>query len=591
MAAVIYTFYRYERVQIAEDTVTVAHTISAAVDRELRDTIATAHFLAASPLIASGDFAAFYREATALLPLMFGNNFVLGEASGQELVNTLRPFGEALPFQGSPESQREVFETGLPVISDVFFGPVSRSPLIVIDVPVFIGTEVKYVLSVGVLPKNLQKLLLNQKLPSNWIVSVLDTIGVSAARTRSPELYVGKKATLSLRKAMGLANDGVLENRSIEDIPVFVAYSRSEFSNWTVAVGIPIADVSGGLNKLLLIGSAGAVILLIVGLLLAGRQSSQIARAVQDLISPAQALGRGEVPQIPQPRVQEADDVAQALVRVAELLREETNERKLAEEKIRKFSEELELRVAERTVQLKQANKDLEEFAYAASHDLKAPLRVIDNASKWLEEDLQEHLTDETRENMNLLRGRIGRMEKLLDDLLEYSRIGKTEDSRYAATVTGDVLMVNILELLSPPEGFSVTTSLSFAAIHVRRMPLQQIIMNLISNAIKHHDKKGGCVDVTVEDVGPNYVFTVRDDGPGIAPEYQDQIFKMFLTLKPRDEVEGSGMGLAMVRKNVEVFGGKLSLESAEGQGSAFRFTWPKIQRIRNEPNEYVDAA
>jgi signal transduction histidine kinase len=456
---------------------------------------------------------------------------------------------------------------------------------------VFSGTEVKYVLSIGVLPKNLQKLLVNQKLPPNWIVSILDTTGVSAARTRSPERFVGKKAVPALLEVLERANNGVMENKSVEGIPVFVAFSRSEFSNWTVAVGIPTADVSGGLNTLLVIGSAGAVILLIVGLALAGRQSSQIARAVQDLIPPALALGRGEVPHIPQPRVQEADDVAQALVRVAQLLRGETDERRRAEEKILKFSEVLEMRVAERTVQLEHANKDLEEFAYAASHDLKAPLRVIDNASKWLEEDLQEHLTAETRENMNLLRGRIRRMEKLLDDLLEYSRIGKTEDSRYAETITGDVLMVNILELLSPPDGFLVTTSLGFTAIHVRRMPLQQILMNLISNAIKHHDKKHGCIDVTVEDVGANYVFTVKDDGPGIAAEFQDQIFKMFLTLKPRDEVEGSGMGLAMVRKNIEVFGGKLSLESTEGQGSAFRFTWPKFQRIRDEPNEYVDAA
>ena len=224
-------------------------------------------------------------------------------------------------------------------------------------------------------------------------------------------------------------------------------------------------------------------------------------------------------------------------------------------------------------------NSELQEFAYAASHDLKAPLRVIDNASKWLEEDLQEHLNDETRENMKLMRGRIGRMEKLLDDLLEYSRIGRVRDERFSEIITGSALMDNVLTLLSPKQQFTVKVSPSFADIHVARMPLQQILMNLVGNAIKHHDKPEGHIEVTVTDEGTFYHFAVKDDGPGIAPEYHEQIFRMFQTLKPRDQVEGSGMGLAMVRKNIEISGGKLHLQSAVGQGSTFSFTWPKQQR------------
>ncbi|MDB5522239.1 MAG: hypothetical protein JWM58_2 [Rhizobium sp.] len=245
-------------------------------------------------------------------------------------------------------------------------------------------------------------------------------------------------------------------------------------------------------------------------------------------------------------------------------------------ESLRLFNEKLEHQVVERTVQLQAANRELEEFAYAASHDLKAPLRVIDNASKWLEEDLQPHLTPETRENMNLLRGRIKRMEKLLDDLLEYSRVGRQRDDRNVEEISGTVLMDNILMMLSPPDGFEVRIGAGFAGISVKRMPLQQVLMNLISNAIRHHDRKSGYIEVDVEERGANYAFSVKDDGPGIDPRFHEQIFKMFQTLKPKDQVEGSGMGLAMVRKNVEVYGGTVDLESAAGKGSVFRFTWPK---------------
>ncbi|OGT44765.1 MAG: hypothetical protein A3E82_08560 [Gammaproteobacteria bacterium RIFCSPHIGHO2_12_FULL_38_11] len=224
---------------------------------------------------------------------------------------------------------------------------------------------------------------------------------------------------------------------------------------------------------------------------------------------------------------------------------------------------------------LKQANMELDNFAYAASHDLKAPLRVIANASQWLEEDLTEHLTDETRENMALLRGRVKRMEKLLDDLLEYSRIGRKEDERFLESVQGDALMNNIIELLSPPQNFIVTVGKDFSKITVKRMPLQQILLNLISNAIKHHDKKEGHIDTMVEVGDQYYTFSVKDDGPGIASQFHEQIFQLFQTLKPRDQVEGSGMGLAMVKKYVERVGGKLHLESSEGHGSTFSFTWP----------------
>jgi PAS domain S-box-containing protein len=240
----------------------------------------------------------------------------------------------------------------------------------------------------------------------------------------------------------------------------------------------------------------------------------------------------------------------------------------------------LEAELVEMVEKLKKTNKDLDEFAYAASHDLKAPLRVIDNTSQWLLEDLEPHLTPETRENMRLLRNRVKRMEKLLGDLLEYSRIGRAQDERFAEAVTGRDLLENILGLLSPKAGFCVVAEPAFSEMKVMRMPLQQVLLNLISNALKHHDKPHGSVKLGMQDIGSMHELTVLDDGPGIPPQFHDKVFEMFRTLKPRDQVEGSGMGLAMVRKNVEMVGGTIVLESNPGQGSLFRFTWPKLPPI-----------
>ncbi|WP_260006375.1 PAS domain S-box protein [Leisingera sp. M527] len=228
---------------------------------------------------------------------------------------------------------------------------------------------------------------------------------------------------------------------------------------------------------------------------------------------------------------------------------------------------------------LSRSNQDLDDFAYVASHDLRAPLRVIGNASSWLEEDLADTLDDESRENLQLIRSRVSRMEQLLDDLHEYSRAGRRTDARYQQLMPGSDLMEEVLMLIDQPVGVTINTAPGFAAIQLPNMPLKQILANLISNAIKHNETSTGVVDVLLEDDGGMYAITVADDGPGIDPQFHEQIFKMFQTLKSRDVVEGSGIGLAIVKKHVENAGGKISLQSSPGEGCAFRFTWPKTAR------------
>jgi len=224
--------------------------------------------------------------------------------------------------------------------------------------------------------------------------------------------------------------------------------------------------------------------------------------------------------------------------------------------------------------ELARSNKDLDDFAYVASHDLKAPLRGIDQLAKWTLEDVEEsNLTDVT-ENLTLLRSRVHRLETLLDDLLMYSRANKQEHS--VSTINSKALIEDTFLLMSPPSHFSLFVNGDMPIFTTAKSPFSQVMRNLLHNSLKHHDKGKDKIEVSCSEDEQFYKFSVKDNGPGIPDKHHEHIFKMFTTLKPRDEVEGSGMGLALINKIVQHYKGKVHLSSTLGQGCTFTFTWPK---------------
>jgi signal transduction histidine kinase len=223
---------------------------------------------------------------------------------------------------------------------------------------------------------------------------------------------------------------------------------------------------------------------------------------------------------------------------------------------------------------LQHSNAELDQFAYIASHDLKAPLRGIANLALWIEEDLQDNLREETREMLGMLRGRMQRLESLIDGLLEFSRAGRVRGQ--TGTINVGTLVGEAIELLAPPASTTIVVRAGMPTMVTDRVGLQQVFMNLIGNAIKYARGEGARIEIGVSDAGLFYDFSVADNGPGIAPEYHEKIWGIFQTLAPRDEVEGTGIGLSIVKKAVERRGGTVRLDSAPGLGSTFSFLWPK---------------
>ncbi len=227
---------------------------------------------------------------------------------------------------------------------------------------------------------------------------------------------------------------------------------------------------------------------------------------------------------------------------------------------------------------LERSNRELDDFAYIASHDLKAPLRSIMQITEWIAEDLAAGDHDDLGAHLAALRGRAARMSRLLEDLLDHMLIGRKPLDGSERIVTGRTMRRAIEGLVPPRNGIVLQFDPLFDSLKVKQMPVQRVLANLVQNASKHHDKPRGTIRVTQAGHGGRLLFRVEDDGPGIRPEYHQRIFGMFQTLQPRDQVEGSGMGLCIAAKHVALAQGDIGVLSAgDGTGSVFWFTWPAL--------------
>jgi PAS domain S-box-containing protein len=222
---------------------------------------------------------------------------------------------------------------------------------------------------------------------------------------------------------------------------------------------------------------------------------------------------------------------------------------------------------------LKKSNNDLDEFAYITSHDLKAPLNAIKRLVSWIEEDATEVLQGDSLEHFGMIKNRIDRMNMLLKDLLDYSRVGKNDGLPQKLSLQETAK--NCCVSLDIPDNFIV--DIDDVYLVLPKVPLELVLTNLISNAIKHHDEDSGRINIKCEQLKHDYQISVTDDGPGIEPALHEKVFMKFQTLKPRDELEASGLGLAIVEKVLANYLGNIVVKSDIGKGATFTVTWPKV--------------
>jgi len=237
----------------------------------------------------------------------------------------------------------------------------------------------------------------------------------------------------------------------------------------------------------------------------------------------------------------------------------------------RKAAEELR---NELTSEVEATNKELSEFAYIVSHDLKAPLRGIATLSSWLLSEHRENLNEEGQEYIDLIANRVDRMNALIDGILQYSKIGRTKENIEILDL--NQLIAEIVDLIADHENVEVKVQSEMPQIQGNKVRIGQVFQNLISNAIKHNDKPKVKINVTCEPGEKFWKFAVTDNGPGIDKKFHDKIFEVFRTLKSKDEVESTGIGLSLVKKIIELHGGNIKVDSNQGKGTSFVFELPK---------------
>ncbi|WP_176442369.1 hybrid sensor histidine kinase/response regulator [Noviherbaspirillum humi] len=551
-----------------------ANAIALAIDGELASAQRTLEALSTSDHLAAGDVEKFKSQAQSL-PLDSAQWLVLYDVSGRQLMNTYAPHGQQPPAPPLPNAQvttraervQLVAQTGTVQVTGLNVGTVSKQYAIGIDVPVTIDGQVRYVLSQVFLASHFAEAVSQRGVSPTWVVGIFDRIGLSIVRTPQPEKFIGGQVRSELFEASRRAHADILRHQTRDGIEVYDAFTHTQMSGWTVAVGVPVEEVESAARRAVLLSALG----LIAAIIAAALASVIFGRRLADSIAAAaEASGRlrqqGPITFRKAP-VREVAQLQQALRNAAEVIQESEAARAAL------LGSERQARA-----QAEKQNRLKDDFLAMLGHELRNPLAAICAAIDVLGSE-QASAAMRARAQ-DILQRQSRHLTRILDDLLDVNRIlrGKVTLNRQRLNLSQSVLTAIQLLRASGRDGrHDIRHALQPVWVDADATRLEQIISNLLTNAVKY-TPEGGLITVTVREEDGQALLAISDSGVGIAPDILPHVFDPFVQAKTSLDRAGGGigLGLSIVRQLVQLHGGSVSADSpGPGQGSTFAVRLP----------------
>jgi signal transduction histidine kinase len=394
----------------------------------------------------------------------------------------------------------------------------------------------------------------------NWADSDSSVVYVSVVDVAGTEIAALNRDNLTIPSELHDAAQATLQQDNAIFYKSPIVYQGQSFG--TLVIGYSLKQLDADIASLKATTLYFAISLFVVGFILSVVLANMITTNILRLNAAVEDISKGA--NQTRMEIKSKDEVG----KLAKAFNDMLNSLEKSRQDLLHYSE-----------RLKKQNDELQQFSYVVSHDLKAPLRAIFKLSEWIEEDMGAALDDGVRNNLKTLRGRVFRLEGLINGLLEYSKIGRANVADEKTDV--HVMVREVLDLLNPPRNFKIEIPVRLPTLTTKRILLQQVWINLISNAIKYNDKPQGIIHIGASEKADHFEFTIQDNGIGIDKTYHEKIFLIFQTLEARDKVEGTGIGLAIVKKSIEDMGGTIKVESEPAQWTRFTLTWPKVRIVR----------
>ena len=424
-------------------------------------------------------------------------------------------------------------------------------------VPVFVDGSVMYVLTTGVFQNSLRQLLERQGFPSSWVVSIFDPKGVIATRTHAPEKFSGRYGSSRLLDAMRQRRNGFVESKTLEGVAVYSAFSRSEKSSWSVAIGIPKSELEGDFYRVLGWSCGGLLVLLVLGLGFAAYHTERILRAVRALVARLMATGDMELRTVPQLQIDELNQIAQAF------------EKSIHARTLERDEAEREREAAERATRLK------DEFIATVSHELRTPLTSITASLALLVGSSDGDPASPARRLIAIALSNSQRLVRLVNDILDIEKLEAGKVNFKSQLINLRLLVQRSIEANRPfAESAKVLLKLNdigSCEVLADADRLMQILSNLLSNAIKFSPAFSE-VTVTIERREEIVRVSVADQGPGIPDEFKSRLFQKFAQADGSDSRKngGTGLGLSIAKEIVERLGGTIGYVKVPSGGAEF---------------------